>query len=94
MEELLNLAPKTRQQIHALINRIDPALLTTMRDVTPSTVPTKHQQKQLTAIIRKHHQSQLMTLLTPEERRTKKWLHTTQQVEREQELGCMHPQKT
>ena len=67
MEELLNLAPKTRQQIQAAIGRIDPALLSTIRGITPACTPTKHQQKQLTAIIRKNHQTQLSTLLTPEE---------------------------
>ena len=67
MEELLNLAPKTRQQIHDVIDRIDPALLSTIHDITPTTIPTKHQQKQLTSIVRKHQQTLLTTLFTPEE---------------------------
>ena len=67
MEELLNIAPKTRQQIHDVINKIDPALLSTMYDITPATIPTKRQQKQLTSIVRKHQQTLLTTSFTPEE---------------------------
>ena len=89
MEELLNLAPKTQQQLQATINNIDPTLLSIFGDITPTTTPTKHQQKQLTAIIRKHHQSQLTTIFSSEE-----MLAYIQQAERVRERGCTRPQKT
>lgn len=51
--ELLDQLPNTKAQLQTATNNIDPTLWQTISEITPDIVTKKHQQKQLTTLVRK-----------------------------------------
>ena len=64
---LLAELPKTTAQLQTVVDNIDPALWVSLANITPDTVIQKHQQKALTAVLRKHCQVSYTNKLNAEE---------------------------
>ena len=61
--DLLNELPNTRTQLQAATANIDPTLWLDLTEITPDTTSRKHQQKQLTSLVRKLHMTARTTTL-------------------------------
>ena len=59
MEQLLNTTPNTNKQLRIAADNIDSALWQQILETTVTTIPTHHQQKQLTNLIRQQHTNTL-----------------------------------
>jgi hypothetical protein len=64
---LLSELPKTSLQLQTAIRNVDPAIWSTLSTITHESSPTRHQQKTLTNLVRKHHQVMLKNTMTAEE---------------------------
>ena len=67
MSSLLAELSNTRRQLQTAVNNVDPNLWSTIADIKPETAIQPHQQKHLTAVVRKRYKVEMTNSMSPED---------------------------